>query len=767
MHKLFFVSFLLLSNSYFGQLGMGEWRMFISPNKGKGVASSPTTVLAAFENGILEYDIATKEKSFWTNVNGLSDITIASIIYDQPSNSFYIAYTNGNLDKWKNGTVTNMPEIKLSNYVGSKAINHLYINGNFLYVSTDFSSVKYNLNTLEVKDVYYFTQPICKGVSIIGDTVFALTNTRLYKAGKNQTNLSDPLAWKIEPAVPTLTGSFYAHLTAFNDTLYIGKDMPTYGMDSVLRLKNNLFIPLLGDIELSQLKTVGSRFLIAYDGGFTAYNGTLTNSALFFDYVSSSTFPILTDVDFAEDSYWSMDKNIGLARITDSYNNENILFEGPSSNEFYAGKANKGKVLFAGGARDGIGLMFSQAGCYLLEDEQWNSMNEFNQTLLAGTNVRDFLCVAINPKDNNKMALGSYSALPLSLITDGKTVSKTYSYNDPLLDPVAINPVIGFVSSLEYDSDENLWIANSLCANPLKMLDKNGVAYEMQTGGNASNQEILKMVIDKNGTKWLAIKNKGVLAFNENKTPSDPSDDQIKFITEGVGSGDLPSKNVTTIALDADGELWIGTEEGFAVLYSTSNIFTATNFDAQQNIIEVDGVAEIFLGAGNITDIEIDGGNRKWIAIQSSGLFLLNAAGNEILQTITKENSPLLSNTIRDLFINEVNGELFMITDKGIVSHRIDASEGDSKYTNVKVFPNPVTPEFSGPITIQGIAKDSDIKITDAAGKLVYQTTSNGGTATWNGKTLDGERASSGVYLIWTAQNTVKGNYVGKVIFIK
>jgi hypothetical protein len=767
MHKILIVSFLLLSSSLFGQLGMGEWRMFISPNKGKAVATSPTTVLAAFENGILEYDIETKEKSFWTNVNGLSDILISTIIYDNTSESFYIAYTNGNLDKWKNGTVTNMPEIKLSNYIGSKAINHLYLNGSYLYVSTDFSAVKYNLNTLEVKDVYYFTQPVCKGISIIGDTVYALSNVKLYKAGKNQTNLSDPLAWKTENAVPTLMSSSYGHMAVFNDTLYIGKDMPIYSQDTVLRLKNNVFTVFMGGMELSRIKASKQQLMITYDGGFEAYNVTLAHKTQFFDYVSSSAFPYLVDMDYTDGNYWSMDKYVGLARVTNSYSNENILFEGPSSNEFYAGKANKGKVLFAGGARDGIGLLYSQAGCYLLENEVWTSMNEFNQPLLSGTNVRDFLCVAIDPKDNNKMALGSYSGLPLSLITDGKTVSKTYAYNDPLLDPVAINPVVGFVSCLEYDSDENLWIANSLCANPLKMIDKKGVTYEMQTGGNASNQEIFKMLVDKNGTKWLAIKNKGVLAFNENKTPADPSDDKIKFITEGVGFGDLPSKNVTTIALDADGELWIGTEEGFAVLYNTSTIFTATSFDAQQNKLEIDGVVEIFLGAGNITDIEIDGGNRKWIAIQSSGLFLLNAAGNEIIQTITKENSPLLSNTIRDLFINEVNGELFIITDKGIVSHRIDASEGDSEYANVKVFPNPVTPDFSGPITIQGIAKDSDIKITDASGKLVYQTTSNGGTATWNGKTLEGERASSGVYLIWTAQNAVKGNYVGKVVFIK
>jgi len=114
-------------------------------------------------------------------------------------------------------------------------------------------------------------------------------------------------------------------------------------------------------------------------------------------------------------------------------------------------------------------------------------------------------------------------------------------------------------------------------------------------------------------------------------------------------------------------------------------------------------------------------------------------------------------------------GELFIITDKGLISYRTDATAGNSDYSEVTVFPNPVRPDFTGPITIQGIKGDPDVKVTDAGGNVVYHGSSNGGTATWDGKKLTGEPVATGVYFIWTAPNDsdVKGRKVGKVLVVR
>ena len=145
---------------------------------------------------------------------------------------------------------------------------------------------------------------------------------------------------------------------------------------------------------------------------------------------------------------------------------------------------------------------------------------------------------------------------------------------------------------------------------------------------------------------------------------------------------------------------------------------------------------------------------------------MLSADGSEILEQFTKDNSPLISDNIYDLKIDHNTGELFIITDLGLVSYRANATYEDPEYSNVIVFPNPVRPNYEGLVTIQGISYDSDVKVTDVSGNLVYKTTSNGGTATWNGRTLDGQKASAGVYLIWTATNLGSSRKVGKVVLV-
>ena len=288
-------------------------------------------------------------------------------------------------------------------------------------------------------------------------------------------------------------------------------------------------------------------------------------------------------------------------------------------------------------------------------------------------------------------------------------------------------------------------------------------------GSNARNIYTKKMILDFNQHVWLASENKGLFGYNYNGTLSDSGDDQYVQLTAGSNSGNLPSDNVTAIAADFDGEIWIGTDAGFAILYNAANAFGANpgEFDAQRVKVSFEGNVEYVLGNTHITDIEVDGGNRKWVATANAGVLLLSSDGSEILEQFTTENSPLISNNIFDLKLDQSNGELYIITDMGLISYRSDASYEDPTYDGFVVFPNPVRPQHSGPVTIQGIRYNSDVKITDASGNLVYKTTSNGGTATWNCRAINGDPVVTGVYFIWTATNAGKDKKVGKVLVIK
>jgi len=262
----------------------------------------------------------------------------------------------------------------------------------------------------------------------------------------------------------------------------------------------------------------------------------------------------------------------------------------------------------------------------------------------------------------------------------------------------------------------------------------------------------------------------GLVGLQHQGTLDDPSDDKYIQLTTGELLGNLPSNKITALAADFDGELWIGTDAGFAVLYNANGSFAAGagNYDAQRILIPFEGNYEEVLGDASITDIEVDGGNRKWISLANAGLVLLSSDGTQIIAQYTEDNSPLISNTIYDIEINQQTGELYIVTDKGLVSFRIDATYEDPSYETLNVFPNPVKPDYFGPITIQGIRYNSDVKVTDAAGNLIYKTLSNGGTATWNGQNLNGEKVPTGVYFFWTANNYQGGERkVAKVLVIR
>jgi ligand-binding sensor domain-containing protein len=167
-----------------------------------------------------------------------------------------------------------------------------------------------------------------------------------------------------------------------------------------------------------------------------------------------------------------------------------------------------------------------------------------------------------------------------------------------------------------------------------------------------------------------------------------------------------------------------------------------------------------------VTAIAVDGGNRKWMGTER-GVWLFNATGEEMIYNFTMDNSPLLSNVIKDIAINHKTGEVFFATDKGIVSYRADATESNSIFQSVKIFPNPVTNSFNGSVGINGLATNATVKITDISGKLIWQTQANGGTATWNVRDYTGRRAATGVYLVFAATSDGVESVVGKIAVVE
>ena len=265
------------------------------------------------------------------------------------------------------------------------------------------------------------------------------------------------------------------------------------------------------------------------------------------------------------------------------------------------------------------------------------------------------------------------------------------------------------------------------------------------------------IVVDLDGNRWIRQGNFGGILVISSKN-------QRQFVFSGVGVGNLTSNNVKSLALDRDGQIWVGTDKGVVVFDNPSAVFRGNNFDAYTPVFE----RRRLLGNEIVTSIAVDGGNRKWIGTRN-GIFLFSPDGTELVSNFNEKNSPLPSSEIFYITAEPNTGEIYIQTPKGMVSYRGTATEGTQKQdeSTVKVFPNPVRPDFEGLIGIEGLVENAFVKITDIAGNLVYETRANGGTAVWNGRTLSGGKVETGIYLIFSANAKGEETLVSRLAVVK
>jgi len=768
--------FLLINSALFSQIGTGEWRFHTATSKAIDIAVTENIIFTALENGLFTVDISKNDTEELYNIlNGLSDITISCLYWDEIESALFIGYENGNIDKLKNGRIYNIPAIKMANVNASKKINGFVRHENFIYVPTDFAIIQLNPVKNEVRDSFYPTNGLEKinAVSFASDTILALTPTKLLRGLVNNPAIAAPSQWSIDNRLQVLNQNQlqYKDIKEVNGNYFILFKHVDYGKDSLFVLTNtgkSLVSNSPFSLEINSLNALGdNRIAINLEGAIFVYDATTFSS--FSGYNSSNLGVNLSISKSGVNSkgLWASDLSNCLYFMPTELNVKKYNYPGSNNNFFYSIDSQKGKTAIASGVLNGKFPAFTKNGVHFFEDEEWSFTNYDNLSCWQEQNIWDFLDVSINPKNLNEYAVCTPSELPVTIVNG--TNCSVYSDTNSTLQKSASGSGWYFVSDVTYDTRGNLWCLNGYTDKPLNVRNSQGEWFNFDLGMNARNKYSKKMIVDFKGNSWCAIDNEGLFGYSANNSFQNLSDDKRINLKMGEGSGNLPSPNVTAIAADFDGEIWIGTDAGFAILYNANAAFDASpgKFDAQRIKVKFEGNVEFVLGSTHITDIEVDGGNRKWMATANAGIILLSADGSEILEQHTTDNSPLISNTIFDLKLDQTTGELFIITDKGLVSYRTNATYEDPNYSEVVVFPNPVRPNYFGPITMQGIRFNSDVKITDVAGNLVYKTTSNGGTATWDGKTLDGQKAATGVYLIWTATNEGKDKKVGKVLVVK
>jgi hypothetical protein len=437
---------------------------------------------------------------------------------------------------------------------------------------------------------------------------------------------------------------------------------------------------------------------------------------------------------------------------------------GPGSRNVTNIAINGNLVLFTNGTTS----MFDPPVLSQATSGWWYNLNEYNTPELA--EFTSLMPVKFNPA-GNKIYIGSYNKGIVELNRDG-SFSDTFTVYNSTMETTVGDALRCKVGGIAFDDRGNMWVTNMGANRFLSVRKTDGTWRSFKPVNISSAAAVTDIIIDDYGQKWMVATESGtdgIVVFSEGADIDNPSDDVGRVLRKGTGQGNLPSNNVRCLAKDRDGEIWVGTDAGIAVFYCPGAVLTENGCDAQEILVTAaDGYVGALLGAERVQAIAVDGANRKWIGT-TNGLWLFSPDGSEQIHYFSTSNAPLVSNNITALAIDPETGILYVGTDKGLMLYRSDATQAPENPTQqgVLAFPNPVRPDYFGPIAIKGLAEDADVKITDLSGALAFQTKALGGQAIWDGKDGTGNYAKAGVYLVFTSGAEGKSKLITKILVMR
>lgn len=440
---------------------------------------------------------------------------------------------------------------------------------------------------------------------------------------------------------------------------------------------------------------------------------------------------------------------------------------GPKYNNFY-GMRFVNNLLYTCGGLWGHLIDAGRPGTIqVLDKDNWTI---YDDSIAAKTGIKyvDVNSVDVDPLDPNHVFAGAKSGL--YEFQNGKFIKHYNSENSLITSFNNTSKNYQLITSVKFDTDGNLWMLNSQSPSNQSLIEytKDGkwVSHHKPELYNLGSLECLMQ--DSRGLLWFVNNHHELPSIYCYQASTDQLNKYSSFVNEDGAT--LSPVFVRYVTEDKNQDIWIGTNIGPLLLYK-KDITSDTPIFTQVKVPRNDGTnyADYLLSGVDISCIAIDGSNRKWFGTNGNGIYVIS---NDCLTQIyhfTTNNSNLLSNNIEAIAINEQTGEVFAGTDKGLCSYMSDASSPNNEMTkdNVWAYPNPVKPDYTGLITITGLSFDADIKIVTTNGILINQGRSNGGTYTWNGKDLKGQKVASGIYMVETATSDGSKGTVCKIAIVK
>ncbi|MEN8124639.1 MAG: two-component regulator propeller domain-containing protein [Bacteroidota bacterium] len=741
----YFISFLLFSQTDFSQ----QWEDFYSYNNVKEFSKNGEIIYAAADNAVFIYDENTFEIKKFSSVHGLSGKASTFIYFSESTQNFIIGYDTGLIEIVdQKGNITIANDIERLDISGNKQINHISEKNDILYLSTPFGIVEYNLNILQFGDTFFIgqgsTPVVVNQTTIYQDRIFAATQSGIFSADVNNQELVDFNNW-LQPD-GNLLGNFMS-ISVFNDQLYTSKNNILYQFNSVsvLDQKKTYSDQILNLKSSSDFLTV-TNLKKAYILDNSLNQQLIVTTTAKYDFTLHTAFA-------ESDNVYLATKEYGILHRTFSVNNYNEIHpQGPTSNDVFSITAQNNNLWVVYGGYDGAFTPIGKRAGYSHfkgDENVWINTAYDNKFPAI-----DLVHITIDPIEENKAYISSWNSGILVVENDEPTVLLNDSNSGledlyPSGDP---NSSIR-INGTAFDSQNNFWSTNAWVANRLKKQNTDGSWSSFDLSPIITNQAfgLTELIIDKTNNVWIGSRRNGALVYNE-------QGNHKKALLTEASKGSLPDPNVRTLAVDRNNRIWIGTKKGMVVFSNTGGLFDSNIYDAVPVIIEDDGIPKKLLGDQPINSIAIDGADNKWFGTDTGGVLNTNASGGETFNNFNKDNSPLASNRILKISIDNSNGKVFFATDKGIVAFNNNVAPYGESLTDVYAYPNPVKKEHET-VTIDGrngthLPRGTNVKILDTSGKLVFETNVNenqnfnGGKIVWKKTNLNGHKVASGIYIV-------------------
>jgi hypothetical protein len=769
----FILIFFLLSFQTFARREQGSWQDYLSFSNALKIADAGSRVYCATEGGLFYLDKSDNSLGKFSGLNGLNDFGIKNIAYSEKNDLLVVIYSNSNIDLVYKSQVFNIPDIERKHITGDKSIYNILISDNEAYLSCGFGIVVLNLEKKEVKDTYFIgdegSHLRVNDVEIFESFIYAATDEGILRAVVTS-NLLDFRSWEKIDNIPHSNDKF-SHLIVYNGQLMANYTPDKYNEDKLF-LYNGLEwmhvlprINYINDVSIAGgTMAIAGRGEIIFVGGENNITGIINNYR--FNNREITTINPQSAVVGSDGAVWVADYGYGLVHINGEYA-ESVFPEGPKDNKVFFMTSNKGDLWLApGGRSDSWNNTWQWPRIELFREGRWSTFSKNTFPELDG--FSDIVCIAVDPADPDHFFAGSWGGGILEF-RNNNLINRYTEYNSPLQSALPDQPGEPYVriGGMDFDSQGNLWITNSEVAENLHMLTQGGEWKSIALPEIAKIKSIGPLVVTENDDKWIMVP-RGNDLYVTDKTGSQKKALQlISYFNNGQKEFFNRMNDVYCITEDLEGEIWIGTSKGVAVYSNPQQIWNVENFYAKQPSLDLnDGLYHPLLETETVTAIAVDGANRKWIGTKGSGVYLVSKNGeNEILH-FTTDNSPLMSNTITTIAVNQISGEVFLGTSEGLISYQGDAVIGNDSFASVYVYPNPVREGWDGPVTVTGLMENTDIRITDITGNLVYKTTSLGGQAVWDGKNLNGNRVKTGVYLVFCIGKNGEETHIEKLLFI-